>query len=103
LFGRCHCTDVGLYGNYCRIEWYCAYGSLRKKADLPLFFVHENIAQIEISNYEGQRVVIKGCGDKEIDEQAFVAITRILAPVARAIMFGEACSSVPVFKKTIET
>jgi hypothetical protein len=74
-----------------------------KKADLPLFFVHENIAQIEISNYEGQRVVIKGCGDKEIDEQAFVAITRILAPVARAIMFGEACSSVPVFKKTIET
>jgi hypothetical protein len=71
-----------------------------KKADFPLFFVHENIAQIDISNYEGQRVVIKGCGDKETDEQAFVAITRKLAPVARAIMFGEACSSVPVFKRT---
>jgi hypothetical protein len=74
-----------------------------KRADFPLFFVHENIAQIDISNYEGQRVVIKGCGDKETDEQAFVAITRKLAPVARAIMFGEACSSVPVFKKTLET
>ncbi len=74
-----------------------------KKTDFPLLFVHENIAQIAIANYEGQRVVIKGCGDKEIDEQAFVAITRKLAPVARAIMFGEACSSVPVFKKTIET
>jgi hypothetical protein len=61
--------------------------------------VHENIAQIDKSNYEGQRVVVKGCGDKETDEQAFIMITRKLAPVARAIMFGEACSSVPVFKR----
>lgn len=73
-----------------------------KRADFPLFFVHENIAQLDISNYEGQRVVIKGCGDKETDEQAFVAITRELAPVARAIMFGEACSSVPVYKRSID-
>jgi hypothetical protein len=74
-----------------------------KKTDFPLFFVHENIAQIDKSNYEGQRVVVKGCGDKETDEQAFIMITRKLALVARAIMFGEACSSVPVFKKTLET
>ena len=73
-----------------------------KKTDFPLFFVHENIAQIDKSNYEGQRVVVKGCGDKETDEQAFVMITRKLAPVTRAIMFGEACSSVPVYKKTID-
>jgi len=74
-----------------------------KRADFPLLFVHENIALLNASAYEGQRVVVKGCGDKETDEQAFIMITRKLAPVARAIMFGEACSSVPVFKKTLET
>jgi hypothetical protein len=73
-----------------------------KRADFPLFFVHENIAHLNAPAYEGQRVVVKGCGDKETDEQAFIMITRKLAPVARAIMFGEACSSVPVFKRTAD-
>jgi hypothetical protein len=73
-----------------------------KRTDFPLFFVHEHIAHLNVAPYEGQRVVVKGCGDKETDEQAFVMITRKLAPVTRAIMFGEACSSVPVFKRTAD-
>lgn len=73
-----------------------------KRNDFPLRFVHENIVRLNISAYEGQRVVVKGCGDKETDEQAFIMITQKLAPGARAIMFGEACSSVPVFKRTAE-
>lgn len=62
-------------------------------------FLYRNIASIKASDYEGKRVVIKGCGDKPIPEAAYVQITRQLAGSARAINYGEACSMVPVFKK----
>ena len=45
------------------------------------------------------RVMVKGCGRVEVPEGAFMEATRRLRPFARSIMFGEACSSVPVFKK----
>ena len=81
-----------------------AYVSIGTEQKIIELIIEKNIAeQIDENEFVDKRVVIKGCGDKETDEQAFVAITRKLAPVARAIMFGEACSSVPVFKKTLET
>lgn len=45
------------------------------------------------------RVMVKGCGRVEVPEGAFMEATRRLRPFARSIMFGEACSSVPVYKK----
>ncbi|MEO5591529.1 MAG: DUF2480 family protein [Chitinophagaceae bacterium] len=59
-----------------------------------------NINNIDISNYEDKRVVIKGCGDLETGPFAYLEITRLLRPVAKSIMYGEPCSTVPVFKKT---
>ena len=59
----------------------------------------KNIAQINIANYEDKRVVIKGCGELPIAEVAYVAITGLLRPVAKSIMYGEPCSTVPIFKK----
>lgn len=56
------------------------------------------IQQIEGSKYEGKRIVIKGCGDIAIPEAAYVAITNKLKPVVKSLMFGEACSTVPVYK-----
>ena len=59
----------------------------------------KNIQKIDASEFEGKRVVVKGCGDKKIPESAYVEITKILYPVAKSIMFGEPCSTVPIFKR----
>ena len=58
----------------------------------------KNIEKISANEFAGKRVVIKGCGDKKIPETAFVAITKILRPVVKSLMFGEPCSTVPVYK-----
>lgn len=58
-----------------------------------------NLRQIDPAEFNDQRVVIKGCGDLPIGEFAYLEITRILLPVARTIMYGEPCSTVPVYKK----
>jgi Protein of unknown function (DUF2480) len=59
----------------------------------------KNISQINIADYEDKRVVIKGCGELPITETAYVAITGLLRPVAKSIMYGEPCSTVPIYKK----
>lgn len=59
----------------------------------------KRLQQIDPKEFEGKRVVVKGCGDKIIPETAFVEITKILRPVVKSIMYGEPCSTVPIFKK----
>jgi hypothetical protein len=58
----------------------------------------KKLSGIDPKEFEGKRVVIKGCGDKKIPADAYVEITKILLPVAKSIMYGEACSTVPIFK-----
>jgi len=67
-------------------------------------FMHEvlflkNLSKINVKEFEGKRVVIKGCGDKEIPASVYAEITKILVPVVQSIMYGEPCSTVPVYKK----
>ena len=67
-------------------------------------YVHKSIflkrlATVPISDYADKRVVIKGCGDLDVAEFAYVEITKLLRPVAKSIMYGEPCSTVPIFKK----
>lgn len=59
----------------------------------------KNIAQINTADYADKRVVIKGCGELPITEAAYVAITSLLRPVVKSIMYGEPCSTVPIYKK----
>jgi hypothetical protein len=59
----------------------------------------ENINTLNINEYNDQRVVDKGCGDTPIGESAYIAITQKLRPVVKSIMYGEPCSTVPVYKK----
>jgi len=61
----------------------------------------KNIAQIDPSDYADKRVVIKGCGELHVSEAAYIEITKLLRPVVKSIMYGEPCSTVPVFKKQI--
>jgi hypothetical protein len=57
------------------------------------------LSRLDLSPYQAQKMVIKGCGDLDVGPAAYTAITRLLRPVASSIMYGEACSTVPVFKK----
>ena len=59
----------------------------------------KNIAAINPGSFQDQRVVVKGCGELPIGESAYLEITKILRPVAKSIMYGEPCSTVPIFKK----
>jgi len=57
------------------------------------------LEKIDYAAYQDQRVVVKGCGDIPVPESAFVAFTAELSKVAKSIMYGEPCSTVPVFKR----
>jgi len=60
----------------------------------------ENINKIDFHTYVDQRIVVKGCGENPIPEEAYLLITNKLMPIAKSIMFGEPCSTVPIFKKS---
>lgn len=65
-------------------------------------FLYRYIGHMDMEQYRSQRVVIKGCSDKRIPEGAYVQMTQQLSKVARVVMYGEPCSTVPVFKKAID-
>jgi hypothetical protein len=58
-----------------------------------------NLATIKGEDYADKRVVVKGCGDVAIPEAAYVEITRKLRPFVKSIMYGEPCSTVPIYKR----
>jgi hypothetical protein len=58
-----------------------------------------NIEAADLSPYYDQRVIVKGCGDTPIGEFAYMAISQRLLPVVKTLMYGEPCSTVPVYKK----
>ncbi len=57
------------------------------------------LSALDYNTYSGQRIVIKGCSDKPVPPYAYVELTRLLQPLAQSIMYGEPCSTVPVFKR----
>lgn len=59
----------------------------------------KNIDAIKDEEFEDKRIVVKGCGDLPIGEYAYMEITKKLRPLAKSIMYGEPCSTVPVYKK----
>ena len=58
----------------------------------------KNIAAIDASPYKEQRIVVKGCGDIPVGAFAYAELTKHLLPQVRSIMYGEPCSTVPVYK-----
>ena len=57
------------------------------------------LAKIDLNTYAGARVVIKGCADIDVPVSAYVEITSLLTPVVKSMMYGEPCSTVPIYKK----
>jgi len=59
----------------------------------------QSLDSIQGVDYTDQRVVVKGCGEDPVPASAYVKITSILRPFAKSIMYGEPCSTVPLYKK----
>ncbi len=63
-------------------------------------YFEDAINNIDYSVYSNKSVIIKGCSDEKIPISAYHLITTKLKPIAKSIMYGEACSAVPVYKKS---
>ncbi len=72
------------------------FGDEKKLIEIIL---QKNIDTINVDEFIDKRIVVKGCGDVAIPESAYVAITNKLRPVVKSIMYGEPCSTVPIYKK----
>jgi hypothetical protein len=59
----------------------------------------EVIRSIDEKEYSGKRIVIKGCGEEPVAAEAYLEITKKIQPVAKSIMYGEPCSTVPIYKQ----
>jgi hypothetical protein len=62
-------------------------------------YYREKLSGMDWGYLSDQRVVIKGCSDKPVPASAYLELARLLRPVAKSIMYGEPCSTVPLFKK----
>lgn len=67
--------------------------------DLETSLYQNVIAGLDVSMYSDMPVIIKGCSHKPVPPNAYLLLTEKLMPVAKSIMYGEACSSVPLYKR----
>ena len=67
--------------------------------EMEKYLVLKNLSTIAVTDFTDKLVVIKGCGDRQIDISAYLEITRLLRPVVKSLMYGEPCSTVPVYRK----
>jgi hypothetical protein len=68
--------------------------------EMEKHLVVRSIDAMDLAPYVDHRVVVKGCGDRETGAYAFLEVTRKLRPVVRSLMYGEPCSTVPVYKRS---
>lgn len=81
------------------LEPVATFAGFGTKAQLHHTRFMKNLGEIDVNKYQDQRIVIKGCGDKGAGEAAYVEITRLLRPLVKSMMYGEPCSTVPIYKK----
>ena len=84
------------------LEPHCAYALFGDKNTLLTVLFKDSLSKIDPLSYQDKRVVIKGCGKLSVPESAYVEITRLLKPYVKSLMYGEPCSTVPVYKKNIK-
>jgi hypothetical protein len=70
-----------------------------KKQQLLETYYHDFISRLDIKQYIDAKIVIKGCSKLPVPDSAYLDIAAQLKPVAKSIMYGEPCSTVPLYKK----
>lgn len=66
---------------------------------LETILFNEKLSKLDLDIYKDARVVIKGCGHLPVPKAAYVEIARLLRPVVKSLMYGEACSTIPLYKQ----
>jgi hypothetical protein len=66
--------------------------------DLDQILFTESINNIDVEDYRNRPLIVKGCSNKPVPETAYLQLIQKLQPVVKSLMFGEACSAVPLFK-----
>ena len=68
-------------------------------ADFYRHVFYRELSKLNPEDYAGKKLVIKGCSDKPVPPAAYMELTRLLQPHAQSIMYGEPCSTVPIYKR----
>ena len=67
--------------------------------DLETSIYQDIINKIDVDSFKNKPIIIKGCANKPVPVNAYTMLIKKLKPVAKSLMYGEACSSVPLFKR----
>jgi hypothetical protein len=70
-----------------------------REEQLDEFLYARMIQQLDLTEFEGKKVIVKGCSKHPVPVSAYVALSHRLMPVVQSLMFGEPCSNVPLFKR----
>jgi hypothetical protein len=81
------------------LQPYAAYIASGNLVALETALYQNQLQQLDLSEYLDKPVIIKGCSKKPVPNSAYIMATNLLKPVAKSIMFGEACSAVPLYKR----
>ncbi len=81
------------------LEPYAAKTVIGNLKTLETAIYQDIITNLDVSEFHDKPLIIKGCSNKPIPDNAYIQLTTKLKPVAKSIMYGEACSSVPLYKK----
>ena len=100
-----HCTADAIVPTWAfmllgsKLEEVTAHYVIGDKLALEKLLIKEKIKSENLEKYNDGRVIIKGCSDISCPEFAMVELVRHLQPVVKSIMYGEPCSTVPIFKR----
>lgn len=75
-----------------------AYTMLGTFEQLVERLIINNLQEVDYEDFRGKKVLVKGCSDKPVPYSVYVEVARILLPMVNSLMYGEACSNVPVYK-----
>jgi hypothetical protein len=70
-----------------------------KPEELLLLHYMQSLGKLDLQQFADKRVVVKGCGEKPVPAAAYTEIARLLQPVVKSLMYGEPCSTVPLYKR----
>ncbi|WP_339835227.1 DUF2480 family protein [uncultured Maribacter sp.] len=100
-----HCSTDAIVPGWAYLLLSIKLSAFAKKAvqgtlvDLETSIYQTIIENLEVSEYLDKSIIIKGCSKKPVPANAYLFIAERLRPVAKSIMYGEACSSVPLYKR----
>nr|WP_164881974.1 DUF2480 family protein [Ornithobacterium rhinotracheale] len=83
----------------CHLAPFAEFCGVGNKDDFNNLAIEHYVKNMNLDDFSGKPIIIKGCGNMKINEQTYLSLVAKLQPVAKSLMYGEACSTVPLYKK----